>query len=287
MSLLALLVLVSAGAVATAESVCSEELLWCANRIESSCVIDRSHTAANTQLPLCASSYPGSSFAQEHPGSFSVLPGVLMVDLGLTRCGWSHVDKHWVFKAEPRDKQWLYRDFWGFNVAAFLLARQLGVELVPETVEKQWGRRVGALSCWKDGLVNLEVEDIQPRQRDLHTVFVELVGDMDHNDFHNTMFTAEGCMVMYDFGLGFRKHGYLLDRPFVSIDRVVYEGIQKLEKAGLQQLIGKYVEEVGIEALLKRRDFLLKKVEELVREHGEEAVILEGTSVCPSLNLAE
>src|SRR5438093_4371219 len=54
-----------------------------------------------------------------------------------------------------------FRDSYHFNIAAYELAKLVGLgDMMPVTVERKWGGKVGSLSWWLDDVVMDEAERI-------------------------------------------------------------------------------------------------------------------------------
>ncbi len=108
-----------------------------------------------------------------------------------------------------------FRDSWHFNIAAFELARAIGLEgMVPPCVERVIQSERGSLCWWViwkwDEKMRVEQKLRPPdtvdwqRQWDVMRVFRELVDDTDRNQT-NMLITEDWRVWMVDFSRAFRK----------------------------------------------------------------------------------
>src|SRR5262249_4435905 len=115
--------------------------------------------------------------------------------------------------SEERD----FKDSWKFNVAAYRLARLLGLtQMVPVCVERVVDGKLSAVTWWIDDIWMDEkkrvAENIVPpdpeawrRQMDTIRVFDQLIYNMDRSR-ENLLITSEWKAWMIDHTRAFRKH---------------------------------------------------------------------------------
>ena len=131
----------------------------------------------------------------------------------------------------------LFRDYYGYNIAAYRLARLLGYDdLVPVSVEREWRGSKGALTWWvdkkwdEDERLKAGIEppdrDMWERQVYLARVFTALVEDTDRN-LGNQLVTEDFHLWMIDFTRAFRLSSRL-DKPdyLRKIDRTLFERLK-------------------------------------------------------------
>lgn len=212
--------------------------------------------------------------------------GVLTHDASFQR-----VDK----QSRPQDLQQgarfagelLFVDSYRYNVAAWELARLLGLEqMMPPTVERYYGGEPGAFSWWVDDVLMDEGErertNTQPatgaaisvgRQRQRMQVFAELVRDTDRNK-GNVLYTKDWQLVMLDFTRAFRLQPTLrLPDTLTTCDRDLLERLRALGKADVSRAAGRHLTPFEVDALLKRRDLIVARFDRLVAQRGESAVL--------------
>ena len=107
-----------------------------------------------------------------------------------------------------------FKDSYRFNIAAYRLARLLGLDdMVPVSVERRWKRRLGAATWWIDAewdeserrAARLRPPDVAAWSQQLHTtlVFAKLTYDTDRNK-GNMLYTRDWHLWMIDFTRAFR-----------------------------------------------------------------------------------
>jgi hypothetical protein len=179
-----------------------------------------------------------------------------------------------------------FRDFYGYNIAAYKLARLLGYDdLVPATVERVWKGRRGALTWWvnkkwdederqKAGVAPTDLAAWE-RQMYLARAFTQLVDDSDRN-LGNQLVTADFRLWLIDFTRAFRptkgvRNPTLLRR----IDRRFFDRLKAVTDDELRKGMGDWVEKPARDALLERRAAMVKHFEALVAERGDTQVFYD------------
>ena len=186
-----------------------------------------------------------------------------------------------------------FRDFYGYNIAAYRLARLLGYDdLVPVSVERVWKGRRGALTWWVDKKWDedervkegAEPPDVPAWERQLYLAraFTALVADTDRN-LGNQLVTADFHLWLIDFTRAFR-HTMDLKSPSLlrRIDRRFYDRLKALEEREVEAELAKYLDPQSRKALLSRRDALVEHFAVLADERGDKsAVFYESDSTPP------
>jgi hypothetical protein len=165
-----------------------------------------------------------------------------------------------------------FRDSWMFNVAAYRIDRMIGLKLVPVSVERKHGLKNGAFTWWVDDVVMDEGErlkkDIQPpspqvwnESMQLVRLFDQLIYNVDRN-MGNLVITKDWRVWAIDHTRAFRLHRTLAKPTNITrCDRSVLEGLKKLDKDNLKDSVGKYLTNWERDALLSRRDEIVKLIE--------------------------
>ncbi len=120
----------------------------------------------------------------------------------------------------PTGRQVNFRDYWGFNIAAYRLDRLLGLHIVPVAIERKYKRTAAAFSWWIDDVAMMERDrwekDIEPPDRDawnrqMHNarVFNQLVYNTDPN-LGNVLIDKDWKIWLIDYTRAFRIQGELL-----------------------------------------------------------------------------
>ncbi|MEX1993112.1 MAG: hypothetical protein WD929_00505, partial [Steroidobacteraceae bacterium] len=162
-------------------------------------------------------------------------------------------------------------DRFEYEIAAYRLDRLLGLDMIPVTVPRTIAGREGILQFWVDDSINLRTmleRKLQPGgwcepepQYNLMNVFDVLVHNTDRTQ-ENALFTSDWMLVLIDHSLAFRTHQRrprLLYLGELQLSASLAERLAALDAAQLQQVLGPWLQQRQIEALLKRRDLLLRE----------------------------
>jgi hypothetical protein len=162
-------------------------------------------------------------------------------------------------------------DRFQYEIAAYRLDRLLGLDMVPVTVPRTIDGRRGILQFWVDDSINLRTMlerqlqpdgwcDSQP-QYNLMNVFDVLVHNTDRTQ-ENALFTRDWTLVLIDHSLAFRTHQKrprLLYQGEFTLPPALAERLAALDRETLQEALGAWLHRRQIDALLKRRDQLLRE----------------------------
>jgi hypothetical protein len=103
-------------------------------------------------------------------------------------------------------------------------------------------------------------------------VFQDLTGNIDPNQ-GNILFDPLWNVILVDFSRAFTNSAKMVFAA-TTIDRPFLDRIRKLDRDTLRREIGAYVESGGVEAVLSRRDEIVKAFEQLAKRKGERQVFL-------------
>lgn len=177
-----------------------------------------------------------------------------------------------------------FRDSWHFNIAAFELARAIGLEgMVPPCVERVIQSERGSLCWWViwkwDEKMRVEQKLRPPdtvdwqRQWDVMRVFRELVDDTDRNQT-NMLITEDWRVWMVDFSRAFRKTKELRAQAQLrQCPRALLERLRTLDEATIREMTGKHLRPAEIDAVLARRKLIVDHFDALIAEKGADAVL--------------
>ena len=177
-------------------------------------------------------------------------------------------------------------DAYRYNIAAWELARLLDVEeMMPPTVERSHGGSRGALSWWVDDVLMDEAERERTRalppsgaqelarQRTIMQVFTELVRDTDRNK-GNVLYTNQWRVIMLDFTRAFRLEPELRTPDSLTrCSRELLGRLRTLSRDDVKRAVGKHLSGDEVNAVMKRRDLVVQRFDELVAARGEAAVL--------------
>lgn len=163
-------------------------------------------------------------------------------------------------------------DRYQYDVAAYKLDRMLGWEMVPTAVISKVKGKEGALSDWVTGAINERdrLEQEMPfagfcdqwEQYRLRFVFDILIYNEDRN-LTNILWTKDDFMMKFiDHSLAFRtteKRPKQYKKVDVEVSDLLASRLKRLNKADLEAELLPYLHPRQIEAILARRDLILKE----------------------------
>ncbi len=171
-----------------------------------------------------------------------------------------------------------------YELAAYELAKLLGVEIVPPVVERKIDNRTGALQVFLESCVSeqdrrrkkLEPPDpaAYAKAVDGVRVFESLVNDECLNYADLLVHTEDWRLCRVDFSEAFEPSRKLRkDCPITVCSRELYQGLTRLDGAAVGKAMKPYLNEEEIAALLSRRALLAAAIDALIGEKGEAAVL--------------
>jgi hypothetical protein len=174
------------------------------------------------------------------------------------------------FGSSSRTQALSEADRFVYELAAYKLDRLLGLDMVPVTVPRRIKNRSGILQFWIDGSMNLRKmleQKVQPSgwcdaapQYNLMNVFDILVHNTDRTQ-ENALFTQDWMLVLIDHTRAFPtflRNPTLLYRGETRVPPALAARLAALDEETLKESLGPYLHSRQINALLKRRDLLLK-----------------------------
>jgi hypothetical protein len=189
-----------------------------------------------------------------------------------------------VFTPDNGPTQLNFKDTYRFNIAGYRLARMLGLN-VPMSVDRKVGGTHAAVTWWIDDVVMDEGGRIKKEpppaklspktagQIHVMRVFDELIANTDRNA-GNLQWTSDGTMWMIDHTRAFRYNAKLTNPKLLErCDRNLLLGMRRLTAENLTTTMSSYLGKPEIDALLARRDELIKLFDTMAKERGEGAVL--------------
>ena len=182
-----------------------------------------------------------------------------------------------------------YDGFWESyrsEVAAYKLDRLLELDMVPPTVERRYNGEMVSLQLWTSDMRMLgEIQEKKLRAPDIDAynfqlrrlrVFQNLVGNLDPNQ-GNILFDPVWNVVLVDFSRAF-TNTRALKFEVTFIDRPFFDRMKSLTRDTLRREIGSFLEAGAVEAILARRDDVVKAFEKLAAEKGDRQGVSERSS---------
>ena len=180
-----------------------------------------------------------------------------------------------------------FRDSFKFNMAAYELAKMLGLEnMIPPSVERKVGGQTAAVTWWVDDTMMTELERTRKSQQppDLDSwnkqmyvvrVFDQLIYNTDRN-LGNLVITNNWQIWMIDHTRAFRMMKKIENtKNLVQCDRALLTKLKELNKNTLKEKIGKYLTGMEIDGVVGRAQLIVKFYEEEIAKKGEGAVLYD------------
>ena len=179
-----------------------------------------------------------------------------------------------------------FKDSYKFNIAAYRLGLLLGIRNIPMSVERKVAGKTSAVTWWVDDVMmdesvrrakNVPAPDPERWNGEMHMVrvFDQLIFNTDRN-LQNILITRTWGLHMIDHTRAFRTRKDLLKpNNLVKCERTLLARMRELNLETLNKHLRPYLTKLEIEALLERRDRIVKLFEEKAAAQGEAAVLYD------------
>jgi hypothetical protein len=178
-----------------------------------------------------------------------------------------------------------FRDSWKFNVAGYELAKLLELNMVPPYVERVVGGVPASVSWWVSDAImerdraqkKITPPDVERWNQEMYAVrlFHELIADMDFNAT-NTLITKDWRVWIIDFTRAFRLSKSLQYPDELSkTDRKLLAKLRGLGRDVLRQKLERWLTKEAIDAVLARRDLIVRIVDHEIATKGEAAILYD------------
>jgi len=190
-----------------------------------------------------------------------------------------------------------FSENWKWEIAAYRLDKYLGLNMVPPTVEKRFQGNRGSCQLWVESMMSLKKkfnEKIKTpsikvfywnrafyKQRAFDNLIAN--GDRHQNQY---LITEDWRMILIDHSRSFRTakkftkkliyyEKYKEGPTFImkELPRALYEKIKSLNAEVIKGVVGEYLTDKEIEAMLVRKDLIVKWVEDRIKKMGEDKVL--------------
>jgi len=177
-----------------------------------------------------------------------------------------------------------FADSWKHEVASYELDKLVGLDLVPPTVERKFGRTTGSLQMWVEGAMTeadrkqkkVEPPDPQAWNEQMYKVRLlhQLTYNTDSRNIRNVLIDTSFRVYAIDFSRAFMSYGDLRSKDeLVRFPRAALDALKGLDRATLDGRLGRWLTGPQIASILKRRDKIVALAAELVQKKGEAAVL--------------
>ncbi len=182
-------------------------------------------------------------------------------------------------------REFLFRDFYGFEPAAYRLGRLLGFDNIPPAALRRYEGKPGSVQVWIEKATTetrrreTESELADPldwgRQIQMMLIWDALIGNTDRN-LGNYLSTPSGQVWMIDHTRSFRRSSDLRGTQLIArCERGVLERLRTVTDAEITASVKDGLRPPEISSLLERRRKLVGLIEGLIRERGEASVLFD------------
>jgi hypothetical protein len=177
-----------------------------------------------------------------------------------------------------------FKDSYRYNIAGYRLARLLGIDTVPMSVERAIDGKPSAVTWWVDDVLMDEKERTtkntagpEPqrtaKQILMMRVFDELIQNKDRNQ-GNILWTKDWTLWLIDHTRAFRLGKDLLKpEQLTRCERGLLERLRGLTDQSVADGVGNSLTRDERAAVLARRDKIIKLYEQQIAKMGEAAVL--------------
>ena len=192
-----------------------------------------------------------------------------------------------------------FMENWKWEIAAYRLDKHLGLNMVPPTVERRFQGNRGSCQLWITSMMSLKKkfdEEIKTpsyrvfnwnRAFYMQRAFDNLIANEDRHQ-NQYLITEDWRMILIDHSRSFRTskkftkkliydEKYKEGPTFImkELPRALYEKIKSLNTEVIKGVVGEYLTDNEIEAMLVRKDLIVKWVEDHIKKMGEDKVLYD------------
>jgi hypothetical protein len=191
-----------------------------------------------------------------------------------------------------------FMENWKWEIAAYRLDKHLGLGMVPPTVEKRFRGNLGSCQLWIFSKMSLKDKyekniktpsyKVFPWNRALYLqrAFDNLIANEDRHQ-NQFLITEDWRMILIDHSRSFRttkkfttrliydekyKEG---PRTMNELPRAFFEKLKTLNQEVMREVVGEYLTDKEIEAVIMRKDLIVNWIENRIKEVGENNVLYD------------
>lgn len=189
-----------------------------------------------------------------------------------------------VFRHVDRRRPHTTPDSYKYDLAAYVLTKLLGVELIPPVVEREIEGRKGSLQVYLENCIrekDRKRKKLEPPDSKAFSNAIEgirVLENLAYDECQDTddlyIHLEDWRVCRGDFSEAFAPVPELLPGCAFSVcPKKLYEGLLKLDEETLRSKLSLYLNQEEIGALLVRQGLIIEKVNILIKEKGEDAVL--------------
>jgi hypothetical protein len=182
-----------------------------------------------------------------------------------------------------------FTDSFRYELAAYLIDRYLGLDMVPVTVTRFIGRNQGAAIAWVEDAISPEelrqtpLTNVQRSrisyQEGLMTLFDGLIQNVDRNQGNMLVTPDDLRLHLIDHSRAFRRDRQLPDKLVnqrIALSEDVYEQLRRLslmDDKELRQITGKSISRALSASVIARAALIVEKIEQDRAAYGDELIL--------------
>jgi hypothetical protein len=191
-----------------------------------------------------------------------------------------------------------FMENWKWEIAAYRLDKYLGLNMVPPTVEKRFHGDLGSCQLWIDAMMSLKEKyenevktpsyKVFPWNRALYLqrAFDNLIANEDRHQ-NQYLITKDWHMILIDHSRSFRTTKKFTTRLIYDekykegarimkeLPRAFVEKLKAMNQEVIREVVGEYLTDKEIEAVLARRALIIQWIENRIKEVGEDNVLYD------------
>jgi hypothetical protein len=179
-----------------------------------------------------------------------------------------------------------FKDTYKFNIAAYRLSRMLDLTNLPVTVERKVAGKTCSVDWWVDNVMmdesgrkqkKMESPDVNSWNHQMYVVrtFDQLIHNVDRN-LTNLLILKDWSIVMIDHSRSFRlSHSLENPKNLVMCERTLLAKLRALDKEEARKRLMPYCTKAEVDAMIARRDVIVRFFDDQVQAKGESAVLYD------------
>lgn len=185
---------------------------------------------------------------------------------------------------------------WNYEIAAYRIDKLLGLNMVPPTVERRFREDRGSCQLWIEDTITLRERERKELKLPSHmrgywnrALYLQRFWDnlIANEDRHQNqmLITPDWRVILIDHSRSFRTSGKFTKSLIYSekhregpklmseLPRALVEKTKDLDFEAIKAVVGDYLSNDEIKAVLVRRDLILQEIDKLIKINGEEKVL--------------
>jgi hypothetical protein len=178
-----------------------------------------------------------------------------------------------------------WRDWYGYDIAAYHVDRMLGIDRVPPIIERAIKHTEGSVQIWLEGAITenerrekaFDPPDIARfyQQKEILHVFDNLVGNRDSN-LGNALIDRNWRLWFIDCSRCFGTSEKLLyPEAITHCERRLWNVLRNLDESNVTEQLAPYLPKAEIRAMMVRRDKIVEHIHALIDEWGEAHILFD------------